>query len=81
MNPHKAHKIYSALLLIVFLCGCTGPVVKISTAQEPITSESISEIITRYRQEIHQMCNRTVSLVWRLPSSMTRASGIYIFLV
>jgi len=55
LNIHRIYIFIHALLVIVFLSGCTGSAVITPNAQEPITSDSISEIITRYRQEIQQV--------------------------
>jgi len=46
---HRMHIIFHALLVLALLSGCAGSAVMSPNAQEPITSDSISEISTRYR--------------------------------
>ncbi len=54
MNASVKHTIFTALLLIVFLSSCTSPTGIKPNTPAPIVSDSIAEIVNRYRQEIPQ---------------------------
>ncbi len=54
MNARMIHRYILCFLAIVFLFGYTSPAATTSNSTGPITSGSISEVISRYRQQISQ---------------------------
>jgi CubicO group peptidase (beta-lactamase class C family) len=55
MNLHKIQKFLGALIVVTFVSACSVPPAIAPTAQTPIASADIADIIAKYRQEIPQL--------------------------
>ncbi len=58
MTVHKTQKFLTVLLLMIFISACVSPSTNTPASQTAITSDSISDVIAKYRQEISQLMQK-----------------------